>query len=260
MKKVEKGAYKKLLLPIMLAFVFLYILVIALAPVRILNRFKKAALNDTVFYSDYQAVLLSRQMFNLSKTKVLYEAQLEMAQNDSFGLLVNLRDSTMSIYLKGIKVQSTKISSFQIDRFFHGLHPLAYLRLLSSPLRVHNEFSTIVKEPVIVKKAPKSPDEAISNAHLPDSLVHDNAYVYMTLDHGFELILLQDDLKTPAAGSVLHQFRNDKRRIRRQNQMGNAMHPVKASYSPLMVVSADAGNIISFYRALPPNALVIISY
>lgn len=243
-----------------LLVVVLYSILIAAAPIRRLGEIKRDAVSDSVFYTMNKAILEERTLFEMAKTKAALDAQLMLAVKDTFGIIINLNDSTLSLLFKGINVHSAKIYDFQKDPFFDALHPLAYLKLFSKPLRTQLEYSTIVKEPIIVKKAPKDTLEAIQNAYQPDSLVQNPTYMRLELEQNIHVLMVQKQFETEQEKAVEREYKRDLRQQRRHDVMRSLTHPGQAVYTPQLVLYLDPDELRSAYRAVPEDALVIFQY
>jgi hypothetical protein len=248
------------LLVMALLIVVVYTVVVTSAPLRKLNTLKKEALTDSVFYEKNRVILEKKSLFELAKTKAVMDAQLVLAVKDTFGVMVNLKDSTLSLVFKGINVHSAKIYEYRKDPFFDALHPLAFLKLFSEPLRTTLEYSTIVKEPIIIKKAPKDTLEAIQNAYQPDTLIQSPTYMRLELEHNIHLLMVQKNFETDEEKMVEREYQRDMRQRRRHDIIRSFTHPATVSYTPQMVLYLDPDELRSAYRAIPEDALVIFHY
>lgn len=259
-KSATPGKFFKWVMFFALLLVIAYTVLVVGAPVRRLSEFKKVALSDSVFYEKNRGIMEDRALFDLAKTKAAMDAQLKMAVKDTFGIMVNLADSTMSLMFKGINVHSAKIYDYQKDPFFDALHPLAYVKLFSKPLRTYLEYSTIVKEPIIVKKAPKDTIEAIQNAYSPDTLIQNPTYMRLELENNIHLLLVQKHFETKEEKEVEREYKRDMRQRRRHDVLRSLTHPGEANYTPQMVLFLDPEELRSTYRAVPEDVLVIFHY
>lgn len=250
----------KLILSGISILILFYVIVISVAPIRKLNELKRQVYADTVFYAQNSALLHYQQLFELNKTKALKEAELIIAQKDTFALVVNLNDSTVSLMLKGVKIHSAKIYQYKKDRFFNGINPLVYAKLFSKPMRTQSEFSSIVKEPIIIKKAPKDTIEAITNAYMPDTLIQNPAYLNLEIEHGFKLYLIQNEFNTPEEKAIERQMQQDIRKRKIADVFGNFIHWKHGSYTPNLVLYIRADELRSAYRAIPADVLVVLTY
>ena len=174
--------------------------------------------------------------------------------------MIDLNDSTLSLMYKGINVHRAKIYDFHKDRFFSAMHPIVYTKIFSKPLRTKLEYSTIIKEPIIVKKAPKNEEEAIANAFQPDTMIQEPTYMRLELENNFHLIMVQKEFITDEEKKVEKQYKSDIRKRKNDDIMNNFTHLKNASYTPYLILFLNAEELRSIYRAIPEDALVIIKY
>lgn len=126
-------------------------------------------------------------ILDLFQKKVFLETRFQMSKTDSISLSVNLKDSVLQLEFKGVVLKSTKITDFEIDQFFYQIKPAAYQHLFGTQSKVVNELSTISKEPIVVKKAPKDTTEVIAPIVIIDSLKTEAVHWMLKLDK--EIIL-----------------------------------------------------------------------
>ena len=257
--KIKKDKAVKVFI-ILAAITFLFVLVVSTASSRKLLVLKHFVYNDSTFYSTNRIILQNHNLFELAKIRSKKEAELMLAQKDTFGLAVNLKDSIVWLMLKGIHVHGAKIQRFEQDRFFKSLNPLAYVYFFSKPLRTQSESSTIVKEPIVTMKAPKDTIEAINNAFMPDTLIQNPAYFRLDLENGFRLILIQKVFSTAEEKKVERQFKKELSYRKIVDNLLCFMPWKKVSYTPTLILYLNPNEIRSIYRAVPENALVIFTY
>jgi hypothetical protein len=134
-----------------LAILF-YLTVTVSAPLRKANELNKIATSDTVFMKKSKAIAKYEGLLPLVKEKAYREAQIILAQQDSIGLLINFRNSTATLMLKGVEIQSSKIVDYKMDKVFDGINAPAFRKLFSRPLRNIHDFS---KNPLSLKRLQK---------------------------------------------------------------------------------------------------------
>lgn len=262
MNTTHTSTYKmtRFLLVLISVLALIYTTMVAIAPIRKMNELKKMVQADSVFYSKNEPILQDKSLFELVKSKAEKEAQLFLAKKDTFGILVDLNDSTLSLMYKGINVHRAKIYDYQLDQFFKAMHPLVYAKIFSKPLRTQLEYSTIVKEPIIVKKAPKNEEEAIANAFQPDTIIQSPAYMRLELEYNINLHMVQKEFTSEEEKEVEKQYKGDIRKRKNADIVRNFTHLKNASYTPNLILFLNADELRSAYRAIPEDALVIFKY
>lgn len=252
--------WNKVLLLFVFVIVGYYIFVVAIAPLRKLNDFKNEAINDSIYFNQNKEIIKNLELTELLKKKAFFEAQIAIAGNDSINLVVNLNDSTINLMLKGVNIHVSKISKIQKDKFFDVLHPLAFAKIFSKPLILESEFSTIVKEPIVIKKAPKNEEEAIAMATVPEKPALQPGYFSMQLSSGINLILIQNEFISDEEKQVLKKFKKDLRNQKIKNKIDGLLKPQNTNYIPTIVLSLSSEEISSIYRAIPYKANIVITY
>jgi hypothetical protein len=243
-----------------LVFTILYLYASFASPVKKIKQIN-GAFNDTIT-SD----LLDKTypepdnpvIFNLYREKIFLESRLTMAKTNSIGLVVNLQDSILDIEIGGIILHSTKISKYRISRTFRGIDNKAFIGLFSKPLTTVSNSGTFVKEPIVVKKAPKDTIEAARQATVPDSIKTGPAYVALTLDYNIRLSLYQKN--TGSVWALIYRFVfKSGRRFRQAGETirGAAIFRVP-DYRPEIRVYIPKDDLVTIYRALPVDTRVVI--
>ncbi|HRW28242.1 MAG TPA: hypothetical protein P5197_12300, partial [Bacteroidales bacterium] len=116
---------------------------------------------------------------DMIRQKAFLSSQLKMAESDSIGLLINVRDSVIQLLIKGLPVRTVSIDEYDVSPFFHRANQEAIYSMLSAPMTITGMQATFRKDPVNVKIAPKDTTEAVTDAK-PDTT--DFEAVFFTLD------------------------------------------------------------------------------
>ena len=192
-------------------------------------------------------------LHNTIREIACYEACNQLAKSDSIGLVINLADSLVLLSLKGVIIHSCKIRSISNDGFFNALDICAYKNLFSVPLEINNQKATIEKEPIIIKKAPKSEAEASNAPYYPDTLKNKRiADIELSINAGFKIFIhdgsegcekANENISTP--GEI---WRNLKRFLILK----------RPEYQPAIHICIEKRDAVSIYRALPAKALMVI--
>ena len=126
-----------------LAVIF-YVTVTVSEPLRKVKEINNIALSDSNFMRKSKAIAKYEGLFPLVKEKAYKEALVTLSQQDSIGLIIDFRDSTASLMLKGVKIQKSKIVDYKRDKIFDGIDAPAFRKLFSRPLHNIHDFSTFV--------------------------------------------------------------------------------------------------------------------
>jgi hypothetical protein len=242
-----------------LAILF-YLAVTVATPIRKVNELNKIATSDSVFMKKSKAIAKYSGLLPLVKEKAYMEAQLNLAQGDSIGLIINFKTSTASLMLKGVEIQASKIVEYSKDKVFDGIEAPAFRKLFSKPLHNIHEFSTFVKEPIVIKKAPKDTIEAMKMLTLPVLPPIEPAYVSYELDRGFKLIMIQDSINTPEEILLEKQFKKDFKKQTYSDIFSNLTDLKNPKYTPTIILKLRGKDVRSIYRALPVKASFVMIF
>jgi hypothetical protein len=102
------------------------------------------------------------------REKAFLSSQVRMADHDSIGLLINIRDSVLQLLIKGVPVRSVRIDEYDVSPFFQRANQEAVYSMLSSPMAITRMQATFMKDPVQIKIAPRDTSEAKIDAK-PDT-------------------------------------------------------------------------------------------
>uniref|UniRef100_UPI004047B48C hypothetical protein n=1 Tax=Roseivirga sp. TaxID=1964215 RepID=UPI004047B48C len=197
---------------------------------------------------------------SIQRQIALRKALLSLTKKDSMVLVVNLPDSSLNLFLNGVFIHNARIDEYSIDRFLKNLPLRLYLNQFSKPISIVSSSATIVKEPIIEKEAPKTPDEMITSLTTPDSLVYLPAYVNLTGDNGINLFLEQTEDSIREERSVRSAFRSIHKSKRRRELINSLIGMRAYDYQPGIVVKVTKIELTSIYRALPQETKVVLYY
>ncbi len=244
-----------------LFIVLLFILLasIALAPMHKMHEFEGLVNTDSLYLEKYDPVFNQPEMRQLVKEKAYKEALLKLAESDSIQLVINLTDSTVNLSIKGVVIHRTKVASFDRDKLLNGMPLIQQAKLFSRPVTVQSQVATIVKEPVVVRQAPKDTLEAALNAWQPDTLIQNPAFLILSLEHGIHVIFEQ--AANPTLQDKWTRFAFYNRLIIRGSVQAVYRFFTfrKQDYHPAITIKMPVDDLRAIYRALPDHTLVVIN-
>ena len=215
---------------------------------------------DSVFIQKTLIISMDPGLTLLSKELAYRESILQTVKSDSITLYVNLQDSTTGLILNGTVLHPVRIKSYKIDPLLRAISFQAYLKNFSTCQSIVKEKSSFVKEPVITRKAPTSPEEAAQSVYFPDTLQRDPAYAMLELKSGIDIFLEQTEqqnIKDRMARFAFHRAQ----KIRLLNTHFSNFFNFRASdYRPSIHLYLPGDDIRLICRALPENGTVILRY
>jgi hypothetical protein len=116
-----------------------------------------------------------------------------------------------------------------------------------------------VKEPVVVRQAPKDTLEAVQNAWKPDTLIQNTAFLLLKLDHDIDLIFEQEEIISLHDKWQRFIFFNNQRLRYIIDAISGFIRFKKQEYHPGIYIQLPADELRAIYRALPVNAQISLS-
>ena len=236
----------------------LYLVLTVSAPIR---EFRK--ISDPVFSDSLYLEQLSFQnpgFDSLLKEKAFIETQLIMAATDSIGLLISLRDSVASLTVKGVTIHSASIVRYRMDAILQKIDVPVYYKLFSQPQKVISERSTIVKEPIIIRHAPKDTIEAARMAYMPDTLEREPAFMSFLFDRNVKLIIEQSERAGFNEKRTRMMFFCAVFLVDFKNNIRQLIHFRLPHYTPVITIALEGDDVRTIYRALPSEVLMGFNY
>ena len=248
----------KVILPILGVFL-IFMISVALAPLHLMKEFESRVNSDSLLLDRYGAFQNRPDLKLLMKEKAFKESLLKLAENDSIQLVINLSDSTVSLSIRGVIIHQTKAKTVKSDRILENMPALQQVKLFSQALAVQDQFATIVKEPVVVRHAPKDTLEAVLNAWQPDTLIQNPAFLLLSAEHGINIILEQDNNPSFQDKWTRFIFYQQFRTRNTGRALSNFVRFRKQEYHPLIKAELPADDLRAIYRALPEKTLIALT-
>jgi len=255
---INKLNWKIKVLYLFLVVFFIFLINIAITPLHKMKELDSLVKSDSLFLKIYDSIYDYPEMRLLVKEKAYKEALLKLAESDSIQLVINLVDSTVNLCIKGVMMHQTKVRSFDRNKIFKEMPLIQQVKLFSQPLPVHSLYATIVKEPIVVRHAPKDTLEAALNAWQPDTLIQNPAFLILSVEHGINLIFEQEDNPTFHDKWKKFNFYNSLRIRSSIHAVSNFVRLKKQEYHPT-IIKMSVNDLRAIYRALPHNAFIVIN-
>jgi len=258
--RLIKGTLIKKIFYFLIFIVFVFMLCVSISPIQKINEFEKNVRLDSVWSKQYDSIYNQADIVPLIREKAYYEALLKLSEKDSIQLAVNLHDSIVGISFKGVILHTVKLKDVELDLLLKKLPNNIYAKIFSDPIKILSQNATIVKEPIVVRQAPKDTIEAALNAFQPDTLMQNPAFLHLHLDYGINLIFEQDLNLTKHDKWTQFKFLSRQKLSNFTNQVGRFFSFRKVEYCPSIVIKMPVDDLRATYRALPTNAYVVIYY
>jgi cbb3-type cytochrome oxidase subunit 3 len=258
----DKPLYKKpgfiATIIVLALFIVYYCVMSLLGPVRKLNAIqseygiihdKKNPIDERIFSDSAYLKLL--------KEKAFLQSRITMAETDSIYLTINLADSTVKLEISGVVVHSTDIKKKNISKVLKRGDGYDILTMLSKPLVIAKDFSSIKKEPLMIKMAPKDTSEFQPDI-IPDTADFEPVNFILEMQNGVRIYIYQDEnLKF---GDGLRRFGFDLwDRIRNTlSSMKKVVTFRVPEYHPFIKIRLNRADAKIIYRAIPYHGQVAV--
>ncbi|RPH29043.1 MAG: hypothetical protein EHM93_17925 [Bacteroidales bacterium] len=243
---------------IVLAFILYFTIMSLISTSR-----KIAEINDSYSFNQIEKTSIDEKFFTdstfveMQKERAFTQSRIAMAETDSIGLTLNLRDSLAQLEVNGVVVHKTKISFQRICKAFNRANSYAVASMLSKPLNIISDTATIKKVPLLVKMAPKDTSEYKPDA-IPDTSSFEPVNYILEMSNGIRIFVYQQELAK--SKDVYHQMLFDvadraKSTLKAFKRMAAFEVPEYRLYIKIKIPKDDAKII---YRAIPRNGQITV--
>ena len=247
-----------ILIIIFSAFIIYYTIISMISPVR-----KLSAINNEFSVKQTEKTIVDERIFSdsaylkLLKEKAFLQSRIIMAETDSIYMTINLTDSTANIEISGVIVHKAKMSSLQISKILIKGDENIILSMLSSPFTISGTYSTIRKEPLLIKMAPKDTSEYIPDV-LPDTSLVEPVNYILEMTNGTRIYVYQEENEKFSDRKNLFIF-NIKDRFRNTcSSLKSAILLKIPEYHPFIKMKLPRADAKIIYRAIPRYGQVAI--
>jgi len=195
---------------------------------------------------------------DMIRDRAFLSSQVKLAESDSVGLLINVRDSIIQLLIKGLPVRTVMIDEYDVSPFFHRANQEAIYSMLSAPLTITGMQATFMKDPVSVKIAPKDTSEVV-DSEKPDTTDFEAVFFTLDTDRNIRFFFEQQE-DTIGADRRARFFFDLKDRTRNASATMRAVvrlqTPPYVPYIKIWIPKAEAKII---YRAIPREGLIVLT-
>jgi hypothetical protein len=256
--KIYNGLKKhnriKIVMIILAAFLVYYTIMAIMGPAQKIKELKKEFIIrhedniDERFLSD--SVYL-----RMLKQKAYLQSGISMAATDSIYLSVNIPDSTFNLEISGVSVHSAKFKKLKISRLLERGNGYIISSMLSAPLSITGNVSSIKKEPLMISMAPKDTSEYQPDI-VPDTNHYQPVNYVLEMHNGVRLYVYQEE--NSKILDRIHLLGFDLRdRIHFAMLFMKSIVRLKVpEYKPFIKIHLPGADAKIIYRAIPTNGQV----
>lgn len=246
------------MMSLILAFIVYYSVMSMISPGRKLAEIRNEIGTKTAETSEVDQKTRKDSSYNkLLKERAFLQSLIVMAQTDSIYLTLNLTDSTANIEISGVVVHKAKMSHIETSKILLGDNEYSLLSMLPSPFIISQSFSTIKKEPLMIKMAPKDTSEYKPDI-MPDTSITEPVNYILVMKSGIRIYVYQkENVKLNDRISQFSFDLNDKLR-----DTWSALKRVATlkvpEYHPFIKIKLPRTDAKIIYRAIPKNGQIAV--
>jgi hypothetical protein len=195
---------------------------------------------------------------DMIRDKAFLGSQVKLAESDSIGLLINVRDSVIQLLIKGLPVRTVPIDEYDISPFFQRANQEAIYSMLSTPLTITGMQATFMKDPVSVKIAPKDTSQTVESVK-PDTTDFEAVFFTLETDRNIRFFFEQQE-DTVSADRRARFFFDLKDRTRSATTTMKSVIRLKTPpYVPYIKIWIPKAEAKIIYRAIPREGLIVLT-
>jgi len=242
----------------LLVFLVYYSIMSAMGPTRKVNEIRSSFgmqedsedRKDERFYSDSAFI-------SLLKEKAFLQARISMAQTDSVYVTLNMADSIANLEISGVTVHSAKMMDIKTSRILKSGNEYEMFAMLATPMTIVRDFSTIRKEPLLIKMAPKDTSEFKPDV-IPDTSDYEPVNYILEMDNGIRIYVYQQTNKIGRDKNRLFFFDLSDRLKNTWNSMKSIALFKVPEYHPFIRIRLPKADAKIFYRAVPRHGQIAV--
>jgi len=188
---------------------------------------------------------------NLELEKAYLANLLELSQQDSAYLYLNLSDSLLNMEVQGVTMRSCTLTDIRVTRRLRCLNQSQLLNWVSTPFMGQADLSTIPKIRYVVKEAPKDTNEAALQSAKP--IPPDSSSVYFTLyfDKHLTIEVGQNEEPYDEEEEIIDIYQEGIQSVIRSETMRAILHGSSPEPQILIRLQVSKADARAIYRGLP---------
>jgi len=198
------------------------------------------------------------KLFELRRREVFLHSQLELANEDSMYLVLDLVNNLAFLEMKGIQLHECRILNADISNSIKMYHTESLLNWMAEPFTVKHIDATIPKIVFIEKIAPKDSIEANKTSAEPVATRLGDVFIVMDFDRNLRLVISQSEKPDDEGKKIISamQAKYMQTEIRKSVQALIKLNREPAMPQISIIIPKTDATI--FYKALPVKLKMII--
>jgi hypothetical protein len=193
----------------------------------------------------------------LLKEETFLQSRVQMAETDSVYLTLNLAEKVINIEISGVIVHSTPISEIEASKLLTDGDKFVITSLLSAPLTIVSDTSSIAKIALIMKIAPKDTSEFKPDA-IPDTAFYEPVNYIFETDRGIKILVYQSEEIKQGDSKDRFMFDLRHRLLKAIADMKDIMAFKVPEYQPYIKIKIPSADAKIIYRAIPKHGQIAV--
>lgn len=258
----KKPGYLFLVLIIVIIAVIAFVAYYSIMEMRSPSK-KMSEISDEFGFAKYEKRKLPKDItsdstfLSLLKEETYLQSRVAMAETDSVYLTINLSKMTINIEISGVAVHSTIINEIEVSKLITDGDEFAITSLLSAPLTIISDTSSIAKIPIIMKVAPKDTSEFKPDA-IPDTAFYEPVNYIFETDRGIKIFVYQSEEIKQGDSKDRFIFDLRHRLINTKASMKDIIKFKVPDYQPFIKIKIPSADAKIIYRAIPRHGQIAI--
>jgi hypothetical protein len=205
----------------------------------------------TDVFDAYNNLSTKSRLFDLKKSEEFLRTKLNLVNDDSSYLVLDLVKMTATLELKGISLYEGHILSSRISNSIKDQPAGTLLSWLGEPFYLKHDNATIQKYSFIEKIAPKDTIEANKNEVLPTAPKRADVYIVMDFDRNLRLIIRQAEKPDNEGRKEIDSLQWGYRKHEILSSLQALIHFEREPVTPTIEIILPKEDATILYRALP---------
>jgi hypothetical protein len=224
---------------------------------------KMAEISEEYGFAKYEKRKLPKSVtsdsafLSLLKQEAYLQSRVAMAETDSVYLTVNLSKKEINIEISGVVVHTTPIDEIEASKLLTDGDDYVINSLLSAPLTIVSDTSSIAKIPIIMKVAPKDTSEFKPDA-IPDTAFYQPVNYIFETDRGIKILVYQSEEIKQGDSKDRFMFDLRHRLINLKADMKDILAFRVPEYQPYIKIKIPSADAKIIYRAIPRHGQIAV--
>ncbi|HEY3387944.1 MAG TPA: hypothetical protein VGK38_00110 [Prolixibacteraceae bacterium] len=196
--------------------------------------------------------------FELRKKEELLHSRLELANEDSMYLVLDLVNNTAILEMKGVSLHECQILQSSVSNSIKMYHTEALLNWMAEPFMLKHAEATIPKIEYVEKIAPKDSIEANKVAVEPAAPKRGDVYIVMDFDRNLRLVISQSEKPDDEGKKTIAALQRKYQEMEVRRSLQSLLKFNREPAMPQINIVIPKTDATIFYKALPVRPKMIL--